>query len=64
MSKKIYITHTDDVSAEEAVECLRVALWGTKPNMRVGIIEFSDKHFLSFNDKAKNLSVHVWKEKA
>lgn len=62
MSKRIYITHNDDVTPEMAATITSIALVNTKPEDRVGIITFKNGYGLCFNEKAKNLSVQIWKE--
>ena len=61
MSKKIYITHSDDVTPEMACTVASIALVNTKPDDRKGVVGFNNGHYLSFNEKTKNLSMHVWR---
>ena len=61
MSKKIYITHDDDVSARDAIQAVKVALFEIPENEWVGVVELSNGLELSFNEKTKNLSIWVWR---
>jgi tRNA U34 5-methylaminomethyl-2-thiouridine-forming methyltransferase MnmC len=62
MSKRIYITHANDVSADEAVQTVASAFKMVPKDQRVGVITFTNGLALSFNEAAKNPSMYVWRE--
>lgn len=63
MSKKIYITHEDDISPKDVVKVVNVALTEIPEDEWTGIVEFKNGLVLFFNDKAKNLSIWVGKRR-
>lgn len=62
MSKKIYIgIWDDDIPEEKALMLAQMALQSL-PDKK-GIVSFTDGSMASFNERAKNTTIHIWKDR-
>lgn len=62
MSKKINIgIWGDDIPEEKALMLAQMALQAL-PDKK-GIVSFTDGSMASFNEKAKNTTIHIWKDR-
>lgn len=59
MSKKIFITHTEDVSTKEAIQAVYIAI---KDNIEVGeAVVLTNGIAVDYPGRTKNPSFYVWR---
>lgn len=58
--KRIYITVLDDIPEEKALMLAKMTLQAL-PDKK-GIVTFTDGSVASFNERAKNTSIFIWKD--
>ena len=61
MANRVYITYYSGVTLQEAIEAVNVCLKG---KVGVGeVAELTNGVYLCYNDKTKNPSFQVWRQK-
>lgn len=60
MKKRIYITYDEDITPAQACRYASTALI---TDQRAGVIEFFDNTFLAFKEKAKNITMTIFRGK-
>ena len=59
-TKTIYIRIWDDIPEDKALLLARMALQSLPEKQ--GIVTFTDGNGASFNERAKNTTIHIWKD--
>lgn len=62
MKKRIYITILDDIPEDKALMLAQLTIQAL-PDKK-GLVTFTDGSVASFNERAKNTSIFIWKDKS
>ena len=62
MKKRIYITILDYIPEDKALMLAQLTIHAL-PDKK-GLVTFTDGSVASFNERAKNTSIYIWKDKS